>query len=446
MTPRTSTRWLLAGPLVVALIGLASTSAAAAPTPVDAKAKPAATDLVVKVDLAGGHTIGEVTTRYDLAVDGTLLASRGIYLVRPNRPNDLVSASTVDKLIKTLGHDKAVLYAEANLATQLDDSRMHGWREGPTGEVAYDAADFLAQPAATGLAEAHRSSTGRGVTVAVLDTGIAADHPAFAGRVVAGWDYVDDDPDPTDPAVLTIPADPAISADPADPTGPDVTAVPESSEPVVAPGSAAGHGTFVAGLVGLVAPEATILSERVLDQDGTGNVYVIAQAILDAVAAGAGVVNLSFGTDGDVASKLLDETLELARDRGVMVVVSAGNLASSHPSYPADSTRVLCVTALAASVVQVASYANYGPWVEVAAPGTDVIGPLLGGGYASWSGTSMAAPMVSGQVALVRSRAPKLGLAGQTAAVLRSADRLPAKKMVRYGAVNVSASLLQALR
>lgn len=415
---------LLGGLLVAVLLGGATAAPAQAVDPVRTpltgreKAAKVSPDLVVKVDVAGGHTIGEVAAQYGLEVTSALLASRGIYLVTATRPGDVATTKTLAGLVKTLQHDHAVVYAEPNVATQLDDNRMHAWLAGGPAAGTDESAAYLEQPAAAGLGTAHALSTGQGVTVAVLDTGVDAGHPALTGKVSGGWDYVDDDSDPSD--------QPAAPGNPL-------------------PDQAYGHGTFVAGLVALVAPQARIMPERVLDGEGNGNVFVVAQAILDAVAAGADVVNLSCGTVGNVASALLDEALKTARATGVVVVASAGNQGSSTPLYPADSKHALSVSALDLSTGEVAGYASWGTWVAVAAPGTDVIGPVPGGGYAVWSGTSMAAPQVSGQLALIRARSPKLNPDAQAQAVESTAQPVSGNT-VRYGAVDVSASLEKTIK
>jgi subtilisin family serine protease len=192
--------------------------------------------------------------------------------------------------------------------------------------------------------------------------------------------------------------------------------------------------------VALVAPDATIIPMRVLDSDGVGNEVVIAQAIRDAVDDHANIINLSLGTNGNVHSPLIDSALYYAKNSGVLVIVSAGNTGGSTPLYPGDSGDALAVTAVGVGTDQIASYASHGSWVELAAPATDVIGPIPDGGYASWSGTSMAAPLVAGQAALIESAAPQLTLA-QTIKVLTSTATKTNSSMVRYGVVNVMKSL-----
>ena len=88
-------------------------------------------------------------------------------------------------------------------------------------------------------------------------------------------------------------------------------------------------------------------------------------------------------------------------------------------------------------------YANWGPWVDVAARGAQLVGPVPGG-YATWSGTSMAAPLVSGQVALIRAAAPGLSLTSQRTAVTKTARPL-STHTIQHGAIDIEASLRFAM-
>ena len=213
--------------------------------------------------------------------------------------------------------------------------------------------------------------------VAVLDTGADTAHPVLAGRTLPAWNYVDDTADVSDV-----------------PQGVD-------SDGDGVRDAAVGHGTFVSGLVGLVAPRAQILPARVLNSDGVGNTLAVAEAIVDAVRAGADVINLSFGTSEEVDSKVVAEALRVAENNKVVVVSAAGNTRSTVPHFPASASTVCGVAALGAGS-QLAYFSNRGPWVEVAAPGDQLVGPMPGGGYAVWSGSSMSSALVSGQAALLR--------------------------------------------
>jgi thermitase len=227
-------------------------------------------------------------------------------------------------------------------------------------------------------AQRNAPNLGRGVKVAIIDTGIDLRHPAFVNALAPSseWrDFVGND---------TIPQE-----------GGDYTR----------PGH--GHGTSVAGIVRQVAPRATILPIRVLNSYGTGTVANVARAITYAVDAGAQVINMSLGSD--TPSEAITQALLYASSRGVYVVSSAGNDNRSTPNFPASIARTpidgnpnfywTSVSSINAQGVR-SSFANYGQAVELFAPGEQLFGPAPNNQMASWSGTSQAAPMASGAIAL----------------------------------------------
>ena len=177
------------------------------------------------------------------------------------------------KLAQQIRAHDAVNYAESNIPADLSDGRYHAWPDGAPDDAGSDPAVWRNQSASQQLqlSKAHELSEGDGTLVAVLDTGVERSHSALAGLLQPGWDYVDDDPDPSD------------SQNGRDDDG-DL-AVDESF----------GHGTFVSGTVALTAPKARIMPMRVLNSDGRGNLFVVAEAITDAVKAGADVILLAFG-------------------------------------------------------------------------------------------------------------------------------------------------------
>ncbi|HMQ56030.1 MAG TPA: S8 family serine peptidase, partial [Anaerolineae bacterium] len=194
------------------------------------------------------------------------------------------------------------------------------------------------------------------------------DHPALADRLVAGFDYLDDDATPDD-------------------TG---------------DGEVRGHGTHVAGIIKLVAPEAKLMPVRVLDSYGYGNVFVIADAILWAAENGAGVINLSLGTARE--SELMSDIIaEVIGSYGTVIVAAAGNLSSSDPQYPAALDEDILAVGAGDQNKNRAEFSNYGDWLDVAAPGDKIYSTFPTSGYATWSGTSMSTPFVAGQAALLKS-------------------------------------------
>ena len=371
-------------------------------------------DLVLQVDLQRGYSIEDVTRRYRLQLRETLVEEAGIYLVRPT----WTTSPTVVELLAASLDDSTMVTNAAAEARGMGSTRFHSWPEGQANDHEDGEAAYREQLAET-LEGPHQLSLGSGVTVAVLDTGIDDSHPALSGRTVDGYDYIEDDSDPTEERQQK---------------DTDGNGVVDQSF---------GHGTFVAGLAGLVAPEASIMPMRVLDSDGFGSVVVIAQAMRDAADDGADVINLSFGTESSRPSAVLERAIDDVRDEGVAVVVSAGNRGSSLPQYPGNADGVLSVTCLDPDAASISVYANWGLWVDVAARGSQLVGPVPDG-YATWSGTSMAAPLVSGQVALIRARTPGLSLKDQFAAVTKTALPISVHAIL-HGAIDMEASLLYAI-
>ncbi|MDX2118856.1 MAG: S8 family serine peptidase [Planctomycetota bacterium] len=232
---------------------------------------------------------------------------------------------------------------------------------------------FLQIPAAWGY------SDGTGITVAVLDTGVAP-HPRIASRILTtGYDFILDTP-----GAVEVPQ-----------------GVDTNGDGIV--DQLFGHGTFVSGLTNLVAPGASILPVRVLDSDGVGTSFSVAAGIYHAIANGAKVINLSLSTPEK--DEAIDIAIQEAEAAGVVVVASVGNDNSHAKRYPAGNTHVVSVSATAMDDVK-APFSNYGSYVEMSAPGIDLVSLMPNGGYAMASGTSFSAALVSGTAALARSAFP----------------------------------------
>src|SRR3990170_879710 len=169
-----------------------------------------------------------------------------------------------------------------------------------------------------------------------------------------------------------------------------------------------GHGTHVAGIaaatagngVGVagVCPRCTILAVKVFaDGSGSTSDFTVAQGIVWAVDHGANVVNLSLGGPG--SSAVAQAAVDYAWSRGVVVVAAAGNSGSSTLSYPAAYPNAIAVSATNSSD-GLAGFSSYGSWVDLSAPDQGILSTVPGGDYASWSGTSMATPVVAGAAGL----------------------------------------------
>ena len=357
----------------------------------------------VIVRLADGVLSTTVASQYGLLPLQTLLASGNIHLMQTNEDEE---SNVLDQLRADSGK---VIWAELNFAGGIPEG--HGyktWHWGGDDPSAYINQGAFAQVNLTGQSPWQ----GTGVIIAVLDTGVDLAHPALQGRLLAGHDMVDDDAVPNDDG----------------------------------DGVGWGHGTHVTGILAKIAPQSQILPVRVLDTDGRGNIFTLAYAIEWAVAQGADVINLSLGAEGD--SLVLHDTIQRVIDQGVIVVAAAGNSNTTTPQYPAIYPGVIAVTAVDGAN-QKADFANYGAqWVDMAAPGVGItstmVGPL-GSGYASWSGTSMSAPFVSGAVALLRQALPAVAPAEIAARFISHSQKLDAQNPTYRGQLggllNIDATL-----
>src|SRR5262249_14339001 len=149
---------------------------------------------------------------------------------------------------------------------------------------------------------------------------------------------------------------------------------------------ARGHGTFVAGEVSVVAPDAKLLIVRVLDSEGRGDMMNVARGIRWAVANGARVVNMSLGgyTKSDAGELAPTEV----SNAGVACIAAAGNDGGPIPAeYPATSHYATSVAAIDVNDV-LATFSSYGDFVDLCAPGVNVRSAFTNGTYALWSGTS----------------------------------------------------------
>jgi subtilisin family serine protease len=182
----------------------------------------------------------------------------------------------------------------------------------------------------------------------------------------------------------------------------------------------AGHGTFIAGLVRFVAPDLVISPYAVLDPDGIGNDIDVARALMHVASRpmAVPVISMSLGayTYDDAAPPALQHVIDRL-PRTTVVVASAGNDGVSRPFYPAALSRVVGVAAFddLGGVVRPAPWSNFGPWVDVCAPGVGLLSTYVVGTYetmpgvleafdapapsARWSGTSFASPLVAAEIA-----------------------------------------------
>jgi subtilisin family serine protease len=366
----------------------------------------------VLVKLRSPAALPPIIATYPGAV-ATQFGTRPIYRLK------LPAGTDVGLTVTSLRGNADVLLVEPNTTQQSPEARKsQAWTIG-------SASDYLPQwaPTAMRLSLAHTFSKGAGVKVAVLDTGVDPAHPALANKLLPGYDFVDND---------SIPSEVGTTAN-----------------------LGYGHGTHVAGLIALAAPLAKIIPYRVLDLNGEGNAWVLAEAVQRAIDDGAHIINLSLGTPvrSDVLTSIAklvsceppDDTDPIlnysdpgyAADKarcaggpGLVMIAAAGNDGnSSVKEYPAAvSAYGLLSVGASNQSKHLATFSNSGSWVQVAAPGEGITSsvPLAAtaSGYAVWSGTSMAAPLAAGAAALLRSAEPNLSAADLVRRIARTASPL----------------------
>ena len=377
--------------------------------------------VVVKLNPTSGASIEQINADYGLTTLEKLPGSDGIHLL------ETPAGSDTQGVVGLLVNDARLLFAEPNFVIASETSEGDGVHKAwGISDTSSDSEDYAA--AALGLPCAAAASLGQGTTVAVVDTGAQLDHPALEENFedVAHYDFVEDDRNPTEREV-----------------GLDADGDGLKDEMV-------GHGTHVAGIVDRVAPAAKIMPLRVLNSEGHGNVFTIAKAIVYAESEGVDVINLSLGSSRRSAT--LQGVIKDTVNNGVVVAAAAGNSNSNLPRYPAagngtaaSADGLVAVTALD-MYAKKSDYANYGTWVDIAAPGNGIRSTFPVGMYANWSGTSMATPFISGQAALIHAVYGSLGPAGIETKIRNSAQPLDLENltyvgMLGAGQANACASL-----
>jgi subtilisin family serine protease len=214
------------------------------------------------------------------------------------------------------------------------------------------------------------------VVVAVLDTGVDVDSPDLKGALLPGFNLVSPGSRPLD----------------------------DNGHGTSAAGIIAARGNNHEGIAG-VCWTCSILPIKVLGADGSGDTAQVAAGVVRAADAGARVISMSLG--GPAVDPTLDEAIAYAVGKGALLVAAAGNNGSPTPFYPAGNPKVISVAATD-QADRLYSWSNYGPWVQTAAPGCNAA-PALGGSYVSFCGTSSAAPVVAGLVALQLAQRPTAG-------------------------------------
>ncbi|MBV6738230.1 S8 family peptidase [Priestia megaterium] len=306
----------------------------------------------------------------------------------------LHSKRDINTLIKIYNKLEEVEYAEPNhmlKAFYTPNDPFFAYQYGPQKVQAPDAWDVT-------------TSNGN-IKIAIIDTGVQLNHPELAIKLWPGYNFVEGNLNPND---------------------------------------GNGHGTHVAGIAGAltenslgiagIAPSASIIPVRALDNSGNGTLSNIANAITYSTNVGAKVINLSLGSSQ--GSITLENAINHAWNQGVVIVAAAGNEASNTLTYPAAYQNVIAVASTDIND-QKSDFSSYGTWVEVSAPGSTILSTYTGSYYAYLSGTSMACPHVAGLAALLAAQGKNNVQIKNT--ILSTCDPVPGTGLYwTYGRINAN--------
>ncbi len=258
--------------------------------------------------------------------------------------------------------------------------------------------------------------------IAILDGGLNASQPQFAGRIIKPWNAITKTADASD---------------------------------------ADGHGTAVAGVAAAavgsdqgVSPSSPIIPIKIYSADGTATAADLVAAIGTAIADGAGVINLSnaspLSSVDPTANEVVRQAIDTAFGKGILVVAASGNEGSGSPDVPAADPHVISVGAIGESGAR-ARFSNYGLTLDMVAPGVQLTEPapasVCASGYQIVDGTSFAAPAVSADAALLEAARPSLTASQRFSVIRRSARALTIpgwNNFMGFGVLDVAATLTAA--
>jgi subtilisin family serine protease len=379
-----------------------------------------ASDFILRISGADPATIA---ARYGVTIVRQIEGQPGVYLVR-GTINDDDRESAVE-------NDDSVDGFESNHPVRVSEA-PRGRLSQSTAAILETLPDrtpvpffgtnqvwqgFAQQPATVIIRtlEAHNASLlGSGI-VAVIDTGVDGNHPALAGAVLPGYDFITDQIGASSDMVEISQSTAAIleSRRPPEPyrTGlvnQSTAAILEQSTAAILEGTklppAFGHGTMVASLIRLVAPGAMIMPLRAFNSSGAGSEFDIIRAIYYATDHGANVINMSFSLT-DWSPELL-RAVDYATGHNVICVAAAGNSGQETLVYPSAFNNVVGVGSTD-NLDNRSSFSNFGDGlVSVVAPGEALITAFPGQRYAAAWGTSFSAALVSGAAAMVQQMYP----------------------------------------
>jgi thermitase len=303
----------------------------------------------------------------------------------------VVSGKDTVAMVNELSKNPNVLYAEPNYIAKINQGfqapEMRAFGDGDSMLKDCWGIAKIEAPAAWAAAKAKGTDLAA-VKVAVVDTGIDYRHADLAGRVNPGRDFINNDDDAMDDNA---------------------------------------HGTHCAGTIGAgidnggvvgVNPYVSMLAVKVLSGSGSGSYEAVAKGIIYAADQGSDIISMSLG--GPAGSKALQEAVNYAISKKVLVIAAMGNDNSESPSWPAAIPGVMAVGSTTVADAR-SSFSNFGKHISVSAPGSDILSTVPGGGYKRFSGTSMATPHVAGLASLVKGAFPGISNADLRSKIEKSA-------------------------
>lgn len=288
--------------------------------------------------------------------DPGLIGAAGGSIIREYENIGMVHASLPPSALAYLAQNPIVEFIESDGRFEIAQASTSEYSE------SWALVDIGAEPAHS------LDYTGRGIKIALLDTGIDYNHPELAPNYKGGYDFINNDDDPMDDN---------------------------------------GHGTHVAGILAAardgkgivgIAPEAEIYAIKVSDKKGSGSFSSLAKGIDWAIENNMDIVTMSITGNG--GSRALAKAVQTAYDEYGLVMVAAVGNGKGEVLYPAAYEQVIGVGSVTKEN-KLSSFSRTGSEVELVAPGSGIRSTAIGGGYRLSSGTSMATPLVTGSIALL---------------------------------------------
>ncbi len=336
-----------------------------------------ATRLIVRFKANSGAAA--LATKYPIILsDTTANAPFALYDIKPGQ-----NAETLEQLIRL---DASVMWVEEEEGVEFPETT-----NGKGSSVPILGSAGLGTQFSFGSAYAENTNLwsqinwthvplgtkDRRVRVAILDTGLSPQQPAIWGRVDAWASMIPGERSPYDLPVVASPQDKTANR-------------------------AVGHGTMVAGIIGQAAPYAGLVIVRVADHRGGSSVWQLIKGLAFAVNSGAEVANISMGSLDQLEA--MSDVLDWTDERNLQVISPIGNDSTALARFPAGYSKSICVTGVDAGDRK-ADFSNWNSTADQAAPATGVVSAWWNGQMAIWSGTSFAAPLVTGAIAdALRSR------------------------------------------